>query len=172
MLLGLPERVVPVAWLCVGYPDERPRRPGLEAAGWARRQALDELVFAERWGERLRARPAPRDGRCSRSDAIRAPGWWRELASGVVPGAAAAAIGIRDASDELVKPVGSLGVLETTVERWAGLREEREQEELECPGVEAGRLELLDEVAVVRLRYISPPGVRKPTLRRRHDQQP
>ena len=32
-LLGLPEHVVPVAWLCVGYPDERPERPGLEAAG-------------------------------------------------------------------------------------------------------------------------------------------
>src|SRR2546429_1413906 len=50
-LLGLPEWVVPVAWLCVGYPDERPTRPGLEAAGWQRRRPVDELVFAERWGE-------------------------------------------------------------------------------------------------------------------------
>ena len=34
VLLGLPEQVVFVAWLCLGYPDERPARPGLEAAGW------------------------------------------------------------------------------------------------------------------------------------------
>jgi hypothetical protein len=52
-LLGLPEHVVPVAWLCIGYPDERPSRPGLEVAGWARRRQLDEFVHAESWGEPL-----------------------------------------------------------------------------------------------------------------------
>src|SRR5581483_1355408 len=30
-LLGLPARVDPIAYLCVGWPDERPVRPGLEA---------------------------------------------------------------------------------------------------------------------------------------------
>ncbi|MDE3131700.1 MAG: nicotinate-nucleotide--dimethylbenzimidazole phosphoribosyltransferase, partial [Acidobacteriota bacterium] len=37
----------------------------------------------------------------------------------VHPGDPAAAIAIRDASDELVKPAGSLGALETVLERWA-----------------------------------------------------
>ena len=34
-LLGIPERVDPIAYLCLGWPDERPQRPGLEAAGWS-----------------------------------------------------------------------------------------------------------------------------------------
>src|SRR5260370_19951679 len=53
-LLHLLLSVVPVAWLCVGYPDERPTRPGLEAAGWERRRAVEGFVFSERWGEPAR----------------------------------------------------------------------------------------------------------------------
>ena len=41
-LLKLPPQVLPVAWLRLGYPDERPSRPGLEAAGWQRRRPLEE----------------------------------------------------------------------------------------------------------------------------------
>jgi nicotinate-nucleotide--dimethylbenzimidazole phosphoribosyltransferase len=112
--------VVPVAWLCVGYPDERPTRPGLEAAGWERRRALEGFVFSEHWGEpdpaaRNGESPAPGDPR-GRAEL---PGWWKTFADPVVPGDAAAAIRVRDTSDELVKPAGSLGGLETLVERWA-----------------------------------------------------
>ena len=120
-LLGLPEHVVPVAWLCLGYPDERPARPGLEAAGWERRRPLDELVHTERWGGDPAASngatapttdmPGPRDRRCRTGRTT--------LAVTVRPGDPAAAMRIRDASDELVKPVGSLGGLETLLERWA-----------------------------------------------------
>ena len=53
-LLGIPDRVDPLAWLCVGWPDERPVRPGLEAAGWAARAPLAAVVADERWpGEDL-----------------------------------------------------------------------------------------------------------------------
>lgn len=48
-LLGIPERVDPMAWLCVGWPDERPVRPGLEAAGWAQRAPLSAVTLDERW---------------------------------------------------------------------------------------------------------------------------
>lgn len=48
-LLGIPDRVDPMAWLCVGWPDERPERPGLEAAGWAARAPLSAVVAQERW---------------------------------------------------------------------------------------------------------------------------
>ena len=48
-VLGIPAAVEPVAWLCVGWPDERPVRPGLERAGWARRRPLADVVHRERW---------------------------------------------------------------------------------------------------------------------------
>jgi nicotinate-nucleotide--dimethylbenzimidazole phosphoribosyltransferase len=119
-LLGLPEHVVPVAWLCIGYPDERPSRPGLEAAGWDRRRRLDEFVFAERWGnleaEQHTQTPALPTNPGSPVDQ---PDWWRRLAAEVSPGDPDAAVRVRDASDELVKPTGSLGGLETLIERWA-----------------------------------------------------
>ncbi len=119
-LLGLPEGVVPVAWLCLGFPDERPSRPLLEAVAWERRRSLDELVFAERWGEPLTldgGAPAPTPARAGSPRPL--PEWWRQLVADVRPGDPAAALRIRDASDELVKPAGGLGGLETLVERWA-----------------------------------------------------
>jgi nicotinate-nucleotide--dimethylbenzimidazole phosphoribosyltransferase len=119
-LLGLPEHVVPVAWLCVGYPDERPARPGLEAAGWSQRRPLDDLVHRERWTEDpapTNSAPAPPLG--SWDQVAPLPAWALTLATAVRPGDPAAAISVRDASDDLVKPAGSLGALETLLERWA-----------------------------------------------------
>jgi nicotinate-nucleotide--dimethylbenzimidazole phosphoribosyltransferase len=94
-VLGIPQAVEPVAWLCVGWPDERPMRPGLERAGWARRRPLEEVVHVERWP----AGDAP---------PIAAP----------LPDAGAR-IAARDRADLLVKPAGSLGALEDLVERWS-----------------------------------------------------
>ena len=48
-LLNLPDPVVPVAYLCVGYVEELFKRPELEARRWSKRLALEELVFAESW---------------------------------------------------------------------------------------------------------------------------
>lgn len=118
-LLGLPDQVVPVAWLCLGYPDERPTRPGLEAAGWLQRRPLDDLVHSERW---VQERSAPTNGAPAPTPDSRRPmppEWALTLAARVRPGDPAAAIHVRDASDELVKPAGSLGALETMLERWA-----------------------------------------------------
>ena len=96
-LLGIPARVDPIAYLCVGWPDERPVRPGLEAAGWSARTPLDAVVMEERW------RGATRD---------------RDEGA---PPDRAAAIDARDRLDRLVKPAGSLGALEALVERWASI---------------------------------------------------
>lgn len=52
-VLGLPEHVVPVAYLCIGYVTEFLPRPELEAAGWRSRLPLDSLVHGNRWGEPL-----------------------------------------------------------------------------------------------------------------------
>jgi 5,6-dimethylbenzimidazole synthase len=51
-LLGLPEGVQLVAYLCVGFPTEFRDRPMLEEVGWRSRQPLDELVFQDQWGAR------------------------------------------------------------------------------------------------------------------------
>lgn len=50
-LLGLPEGVELVAYLCVGYPLEWRRRPMLEEVGWKERLPLADLVYQDRWGE-------------------------------------------------------------------------------------------------------------------------
>jgi len=100
-VLGIPADVDPVAWLCVGWPDERPRRPGLERAGWAARTPLDAVVYEERWPAAAQAGPVT-EAR---------PG------AGPVPDERARTRA-RDRADELVKPFGSLGVLEEVVERW------------------------------------------------------
>jgi len=49
-LLGLPEGVQLVAYLCLGYPIEFADKPMLETVGWKSRLALEELVFDDRWG--------------------------------------------------------------------------------------------------------------------------
>jgi nicotinate-nucleotide--dimethylbenzimidazole phosphoribosyltransferase len=98
-LLGLPDRVEPIAYLCIGWPDEQPVRPTLEAVGWSKRLPLDEVVMHERWREDDLV-SQPRGGRTSGIDRT-------------------AAIAARDRLDQLVKPAGSLGALEAVIERWA-----------------------------------------------------
>lgn len=53
-ILGLPEGVVLVAYLCVGYPVEFGDRPMLERVGWEARTPLEELVFEDGWGRSSR----------------------------------------------------------------------------------------------------------------------
>jgi 5,6-dimethylbenzimidazole synthase len=48
-LLGIPEHVIVVGYLCVGYPVEFTDRPLLEAVGWLPRLKLADLVFGNRW---------------------------------------------------------------------------------------------------------------------------
>ena len=51
-ILGLPDEVVLVAYLCVGYPVEFADRPLLERIGWETRLPLDDVIFEEEWGRR------------------------------------------------------------------------------------------------------------------------
>ncbi len=48
-ILGIPDRIVVVGYMCVGYPIEFAERPLLEAVGWLPRLSLSELVFSNRW---------------------------------------------------------------------------------------------------------------------------
>lgn len=49
-ILSIPSGVLPVAYLCVGYPVEFFRKPELELVGWAPRSRLERLIFSDRWG--------------------------------------------------------------------------------------------------------------------------
>jgi nicotinate-nucleotide--dimethylbenzimidazole phosphoribosyltransferase len=96
-LIGLPDGVQTLGWLCLGWPDERPPAPGLERAGWSRRQPLEDVVLRDRWSES--APPVSR---------LRAPG-------------AQDVVAARDDADELLTPPGSLGVLDRAVDRAVAL---------------------------------------------------
>lgn len=56
-LLGLPDQVYPVAYLCLGYVSEFLPRPELEAKGWRSRLPLRALVHGNGWGKPLENAP-------------------------------------------------------------------------------------------------------------------
>lgn len=49
-ILGIPDEIVPVAYLCLGYVSTFNKEPDLQAAGWAKRAELPALVSFDRWG--------------------------------------------------------------------------------------------------------------------------
>jgi nicotinate-nucleotide--dimethylbenzimidazole phosphoribosyltransferase len=100
-LLGLPDGVVTLGWLCLGWPDERPPAPGLERAGWSRRGPLSSVVFVDRW-------PAEPDAPAPPVSRLRAP-------------EPSAVVTARDRADRLLTPPGSLGVLDRALDRLVAL---------------------------------------------------
>ena len=52
IILRLPDHVVPVAYLCLGYVREFPDSPELQRAGWRQRIPLSELVHFDTWENR------------------------------------------------------------------------------------------------------------------------
>jgi nicotinate-nucleotide--dimethylbenzimidazole phosphoribosyltransferase len=93
-LVGVPDGVVTLGWLCLGWPDERPPAPGLERAGWSRRQPVEDVIFTERWSVTTPAPPSHL--RAPQNDAV---------------------VGARDQADVLLSPPGSLGLLDRYVDR-------------------------------------------------------
>ncbi|MCJ8302590.1 5,6-dimethylbenzimidazole synthase [Shewanella sp.] len=51
--LGIPEHIVPIAYLCLGYVSEFYDQPELEKRGWLKRQNLDSLIHEEQWQAKL-----------------------------------------------------------------------------------------------------------------------
>ena len=133
-LLGIPRRVDPIAYLCLGWPDERPVRPSLEAAGWSARLALDAVVMHEHWSveggggaeasagaEALAGAEAQLGGRPPVSPEPPVGDRPPPTSSGPEGPDRAAAIAARDRLDKLVKPARSLGALEGLIERWTAV---------------------------------------------------
>ncbi|HEY0807086.1 MAG TPA: 5,6-dimethylbenzimidazole synthase [Pseudonocardiaceae bacterium] len=104
-LFGLPDGVVTLGWLCLGWPDERPPAPGLERAGWSRKAPLAEVLLRDRWPSAGPAAAPPRSH-------LRAPDQ-------------RAVVSVRDEADRLLTPPGSLGVLDRAVDRVLALAHPR-----------------------------------------------
>ena len=98
-LFGLPEGVVTLGWLCLGWPDERPPEPGLQRAGWSTKTPLADVVLRERWSERAPAQPVSH---------LRGPDEHRLVAA-------------TDDADDLLAPPDSLGVLDRALNRVVAL---------------------------------------------------
>jgi len=50
-ILGIPPHVIPVAYLCIGYPERFEPEPLLQRVGWRARLPLESVVCEERWRE-------------------------------------------------------------------------------------------------------------------------
>ena len=48
-ILGVPHHVIPVAYLCLGYPVEFPGQPTLQTAGWRDRLPVSDLLHFDGW---------------------------------------------------------------------------------------------------------------------------
>jgi len=52
-VLGIPEAIVPIAYLCVGYVDHFLATPELANKGWRQRLPLADLVYTNQWGQTI-----------------------------------------------------------------------------------------------------------------------
>ena len=95
-LLGLPDGVETLGWLCLGWPDELPPEPGLQRHAWSAKQPLADVVLRDRWpAEHAPAAPPSH---------LRAPSSER-------------LVGATDEADRLLTPPESLGVLDRVLNR-------------------------------------------------------
>ena len=99
-LVGAPGGVTTLGWLCLGWPDERPPEPGLERRGWSARLPLDDVIIDSRWPAADAPPPPP---------------------SHLAPPTPAAVVAARDEGDRLLTPPGSLGLLDTVIDRLGAL---------------------------------------------------
>jgi 5,6-dimethylbenzimidazole synthase len=70
-ILGIPDHVEIIAYLCIGYVDQLYDAPELEKRGWRQRLPLESLIFAEEWqGTAELSSDRPRPDRANASPAI------------------------------------------------------------------------------------------------------
>jgi nicotinate-nucleotide--dimethylbenzimidazole phosphoribosyltransferase len=117
-LLGLPDGVETLGWLCLGWPDERPPGPGLERRGWSRRLPLADVVLPERWPS---AEPPPPPSHLSQSSLLAKSSHLTRPSQLAGPDQRSVVAG-RDSGDDLLNVPGALGVLDATVNRVLALR--------------------------------------------------
>lgn len=50
-VLGIPDDIVIVAYLCIGHVDHFRNQPELASKGWRQRTPISDLVHSEKWGQ-------------------------------------------------------------------------------------------------------------------------
>lgn len=140
-MLELPEGVIPVATLCLGFPLETPGRPMLESTGWRQRLDLNGLLHEETWGRQNGFNSAGSGtGVGEASPAVRAPSQRKpappeedgEILSRVESlirrvgpigeDGRRAALLAKKRQDSQVKPQGSLDEIEASARRLAAIQ--------------------------------------------------
>jgi 5,6-dimethylbenzimidazole synthase len=76
-IFAIPERVIPIAYLCIGYTDDFPTQPLLESAEWAARIPPRALIHFDSWEQRHD--PAADDGSPPLAELVQSPAIWRDL---------------------------------------------------------------------------------------------
>jgi len=51
-ILKIPDNIIPVAYLCMGYVKNFEDKPELEKVGWLPRLPLKEVIYFEEWGKK------------------------------------------------------------------------------------------------------------------------
>lgn len=124
-ILDIPPHVVPVAYLCMGYPEDFPDRPELERAGWRRRQELGATIRYESWGCRKHPDWPSLERLLPRATGDGEPGGSLkriiDITSRIGALDADAMQACRTRQEQLTKPHGSLGRLEELTVRLAGI---------------------------------------------------
>ncbi|VAW12683.1 Cobalamin biosynthesis protein BluB @ 5,6-dimethylbenzimidazole synthase, flavin destructase family [hydrothermal vent metagenome] len=54
-ILEIPKNIKPIAYLCLGYVSNFPKKPLLEKIGWRKRLNLEKLIFKDVWNRKLKA---------------------------------------------------------------------------------------------------------------------
>ena len=62
LALGIPDRIVPIAYLCVGYVTHFNEQPDLEKAGWISRMPIHDLIHYDQWDNRTLEDGDPQNG--------------------------------------------------------------------------------------------------------------
>lgn len=114
-LLGLPDGVETLGWLCLGWPDERPPEPGLQRHGWSRQLPLESVVLRERWPAPAEPPASDRAARALPVPAARTPPL--PPASYLRAPEPSQMVGAADEADRLLTTPGSLGQLDRVLQR-------------------------------------------------------
>ena len=94
-ILGIPEHVSIIAYMTIGFPVEFPESPLLEAVGWKQRSALQDVVFNNGWNQPYTSVDV------------------EEAVSPQLKRSSFDSQSAKSRQDELTKPKGSLGLLES-----------------------------------------------------------
>jgi 5,6-dimethylbenzimidazole synthase len=76
-IFAIPERVIPIAYLCVGFTDDFPNQPLLENVEWAARIPPRSLIHFDSWEERRD--PPAANGGSPLADLVQSPAIWGDL---------------------------------------------------------------------------------------------